>query len=209
MRKSTKCSVFRAKHKDFPEVGLIVRVYENCAVNLMNMLYLKILKHIGKKHPYIVQTWDIFKTEKNLIMVFQEYANRNDLQQYLERSDSPGEKQICEWARELYQAMDYLGDMGVCHRNICPKYVLLSHKDLSIRLTGFHRSITYWNVVKDDVYRFPCLERKSKKPDFQAPEVFGNGNTEEFDPILADTWSFGAVIFFCVKKTYPYDTKVK
>ena len=115
MRKSAKCSVFRAKHKDFPEVGLIVRVYENCAVNLMNMLYLKILKHIGKKHPYIVQTWDIFKTEKNLIMVFQEYANRNDLQQYLERSDSPGEKQICEWARELYQAMDYLGDMGVCH----------------------------------------------------------------------------------------------
>ena len=91
--------------------------------------------------------------------------------------------------------------------------MLLHHKELSVRLTGFYDSVLYWDPKKDEIANIPCLpvsaKNRSDGPDFQAPEVYGNGEKEEFDPIKADLWSFAAVIFFAVTNGgYPYDYKV-
>ena len=88
--------------------------------------------------------------------------------------------------------------------------MLINHKELGVRLTGFYHSIVYWDPKKEDISCLPCLPLSSKSrgedPDFVAPEVFGNGDREEFDPIQADIWSYAAVVYFMATNGgYPYN----
>ena len=60
----------------------------------------------------------------------------------------------------------------------------------------------------NDVAFLPCVAESKQSSDganYQAPETYGNPKKEEFDPIVADTWSFGAVIYYMATKKYPYD----
>lgn len=74
-----------------------------------------------------------------------------------------------------------------------------------LKISNFRRAVVYWDVEKNDVTFLPCLpveEQKSKiegtgsPGTFQAPECYGDPAKEAFDPIIADTWSYGAVLFF-------------
>ena len=74
-----------------------------------------------------------------------------------------------------------------------------------LKISNFRRAVVYWDVEKNDVSFLPCLpveEQKSKVEGtgspgtFQAPECYGDPAKEAFDPIIADTWSYGAVLFF-------------
>lgn len=208
--------MYTVKHREFSNLPMIVKRYENNSANSMifstSSLYLKCLKHLGKKHSFITQTWDVF-SHHNQVLVVQEFANRNDVASFLKEKGKQSEERVCQWAHQLSQALDYLGDMAICHRGIKPKNVLLNHKELSIRLTGFKDAVVYWDVEKEDISNLPCLpvsaKNRSNVPDFQAPEVFGNGEKEEFDPIKADLWSFGAVIYAMITISgYPYNWKV-
>lgn len=216
VRKGEHSQMFTVKHREFSNLPMIVKRYENTlgnsAVFSSSSLYLKCIKHLGKKHPYITQTWEVFAAQ-NQILVVQEFANRNDVSSFLKLKGKQNEQRVCEWAHQLYKALDYLGDMAICHRAIKPKNILLNHKELSVRLTGFKNAVVYWNVAKEDISNLPCLpvssKNRSNEPDFQAPEVFGNDEREEFDPIKADLFSYGAVIFSMITIfDYPYNWKV-
>lgn len=39
-------------------------------------------------------------------------------------------------------------------------------------------------------------------PSYEAPEVYGEG---VFDPVTADVWSIGAVVYNMLTNAYPYD----
>lgn len=211
VRTTSKCVMYKARHLEFMEVDMVAKVYTQIEQKVPNPIYLKVLRHLGKKHPFIVATWEIFLDEQEqCTYVFQEYANRQDMAAYLAKNTKPlSEVQVCEWARQLFKALDYLGDMGICHRAIKPKNVLLNHKDLGIKLSGFYDSVIYWNVKTEDISNIPCipLAKKNRQlPDFQAPEVHGRADREEFDPILADVWSYSAVVYFAATQgNYPYN----
>lgn len=205
-------AIYKAVHAEFLSIPLIVKIYENMAKSAKNPIFLKVLRHLGKKHPFIVPTWDIFHDHSQRVFVFQEFMAKSNLDCFLREYGCPKESQLCEWARSLYKAMDYLGDMGICHRNICPKSVLI-HKDFSLRLTNFENAILYWNPQKENIIHMPCissnLHSHLAKAEFKAPECYGDPATEVFDPILADTWSLGAVVFYTTQMTYPYDFQVR
>lgn len=112
IKMGSKCRVYRCSNSSFPEVQMVVKVFENLQAKVPNPFYLKMLNHLGKKHPFILQTWDIFD-DKGKIMIFQEFANRYDLGSFLSRNGKQEEQLISQWARQLYKAMDYLGDMGI------------------------------------------------------------------------------------------------
>ena len=77
-----------------------------------------------------------------------------------------------------------------------------------LKITNFRQAIVYWSVMDNDVSFLPCLPAEQQASDganYQAPEVYGDPSQEDFDPIVADTWSYGAVIYFMASKKYPYD----
>ena len=203
-----RCKVFKAQHNDFKENLLVCKTYEGeHGIDPNNSLFLKILRVLGKKHPNIIQTWDMFISDNNAILIFQELANKGSLPKHLEQS-TVDEQQVGRWCWQVFKGLDYLGDIGVSHRAIQPKHVLLSHKDLRVKLTGFENAATYWDVQKEDIANVPCVpldQRPADEPSYQAPEVYGDPSKEEFDPLVADVWSFGATFYYMLTKAYPYD----
>ncbi|OTF70743.1 hypothetical protein BLA29_009277, partial [Euroglyphus maynei] len=94
------------------------------------------------------------------------------------------------------------------HRDIQPHNIVFrpAQKDNFLKITNFRKSIIYWNVIENDVIYVPCESREQQgSRNYQAPEIYGDPNNEEFDPIIADTWSYGAVIYYMVSKQYPYN----
>ncbi|KAH9414123.1 CBL-interacting serine/threonine-protein kinase 20 [Dermatophagoides pteronyssinus] len=199
--------MYPAKNTMMPEYVMMACIYTTKSVDPKNSFYLKVLRHLGRKHPYIVNTWEIFSDDVN-VYIFQEFVPRGNIISYVEENPV-NEKQLCFWARQIYRALDFLGDSGISHRNIKPNHLLLKPmgNELCVKLTGFKNSIIYWNIEENDVNFCQCQpisQQKNDGPNFQAPEVYGNVN-EFFDPIIADIWSYGANLFFTLTQFYPYN----
>lgn len=65
-------NIYLAHHNNYPEQHLIGRVFEpSSKINPQRSMYLKILKHIGKQHPSLIATWDIFYDSNDRIVIFQ------------------------------------------------------------------------------------------------------------------------------------------
>lgn len=210
----------KATHKNFNEYTLVCKIYDGMDTSQASSssqcnfkpssLYFRILRHLGKKHPNIIQTWEVFLVNGQYY-VMQEFAGYGNLKTHLDRIKKASEKAAQYMGKQLILAMDYMGDMGIAHRSICPSHILVCHQDLRVKITGFRFSIIYWNPDKEDINYQPCLsasKRNLKDPEFQALEVYGDPDTEEFDPITADIWSLGASIFFALTGKYPFDITV-
>ena len=202
--------MFEASNKDYPKQPVTCRFYEaKSNIDPKGSMYLKFLRHLGKKHSSIIHTWEIFVDNEKNIEIFQEYCSIGNLQDYCEKK-SLKEKEITLYAWQLLRGMDFLGDIGIAHRDIKPKNLVLrpTTEFNLLKIANFRKAIIYWSIEDNDVIFIPCLPAKQQATDganFQAPEVYGDSNKEEFDPIVADTWSFGAVIHFMSSKKYPYD----
>lgn len=204
--------VVKAQRRKFEHVELLCKIYD-CANGRLapeNAIYLKVIRHLGKKHPHIIQTWGVFYTD-NTIFVIQELARHGTTLDLMEANFRFDEKATHAVAKDVFTAMDFLGDMGISHRSIEPAHIFIrSIKPINARLSGFRMSIIYWDPIRDDINTQPCFDPPaSPTPEFFAPESYGDPATEEFDPINADLWSYGATLFYLLTKSYPYDFNVK
>ena len=202
--------IYPCSNVAYGENQLICRIYHpNAIINPDSDLFLRILRHLGKKHPFILPTMDIFSDENKQIYIFQEFANKGNLTDYM-RAKFVTEKQMAKWAQSIYRAMEYLGDVGIVHRSIQPKHILLkatSDIEIIAKLSSFQVSTIYWDPEAKDIIDQPCKPLSKRiYYGFQAPEVFGFPG-EFFNPVDADLWSFGATMFFVVSRVYPYNLK--
>ncbi|UXI21622.1 Aldehyde dehydrogenase family 3 member B1 [Sarcoptes scabiei] len=200
--------VHPVQHVDYPNLSMVGRILERRWIR--NPVFFKILKHLGKKHPFILQTWEILELPDFRVMIIQEQPYNSDIEEYVMRHGPQDERQSFDWARQLYKALDYLGDMAICHNNLQPRFVKID-QFANLHLTGFFDSMVYWSIDNCSVMCFPCqplTERNFTTPDFKAPEVYGDPLREQYDPIMADIWSYGAIIYFVFTGHYPHDYRI-
>lgn len=205
-------NLFEASNPNKKDINLMVNIHSRKEMDPQTSIYLKVLNHLGRKHPYIIYTTDIFCDNDN-VYIFQEMINHGNMLQYLEKTPNTTEQQAQFWARQLYRALDFLGDQAIAHRFISPKHLLMKQlgHEVWIKLTGFKRSIIYWDVNYNDVIFcscFPVEQQAIDGPNFQSPEVYGNPTTEEYDPIMADIWSYGATVYYMLGRQYPYNMMI-
>lgn len=145
--------------------------------------------------------------------VFQEIGPFGTLADLVKKKKAPLEEKDCQLvACQLRSGMDFLGDMGVSHRAIGPRHLLIVHREtqLRVKLTGFRSAVIYYNELKDEIIFQPCLPlkaaRKNGVEDFNAPESYGNRKKEQFDPVAADVFSAGATLYHLLTGgEFPYD----
>nr|XP_027197357.1 aurora kinase-like [Dermatophagoides pteronyssinus] len=201
------------KNEEFREFPLCCKVYDlsRRPMDPIKSDYLKILRSLARKHPSIIQTWGIFYDSKQQqILIIQEYLCHGSMETYLKVKNYPcfDEKKASEIAQQLAMALDFLGDMGISHRSLSPRYIMIAHREpVRVKLAGFRSAMIYWDIRRENVNLVPCvaLADRPPEPEFQAPEVYGDAMTEAFDPVHADIWSFGASIYYILTKKYPYD----
>lgn len=76
-----------------------------------------------------------------------------------------------------------------------------------VKLGSFRDAILYYDPKNGCIRNQPCRPLgKRRLANYQAPETFGS-NSEEYCPISADIWSYGATFFFVATRTYPFRYK--
>ncbi|KAH9393955.1 hypothetical protein TYRP_021080 [Tyrophagus putrescentiae] len=216
--------------RQLPDQPLIARVYEPAArIDARRSSYMKVLKYIGKRSAGCIATYDIFFDDAGRVVIFQELALHGNLRDFLKsnRVYVP-ERQMREWAGQIYSGMDFLGDSGIVHRSISPKHILLTvspedGEKTVAKLSSFRDSVLYYDVVTSTVRLMAVQEKERAKAtsnascyNFFAPEVFGLGGggggnggvnggigNDLYNPIPAEVWSFGATFFFANTRAFP------
>jgi|JI6StandDraft_1071083.scaffolds.fasta_scaffold09610_6 5'-AMP-activated protein kinase catalytic alpha subunit len=136
----------------------------------------------------------MIETREEIFLVM-EFAERGDLMQYVRSREKLDEPQAATLFLQIMEAIEYIHSVGVAHRDIKPTNILLT-KDLQVKLADFGLSNTYKPGGK--------LSSSCGSPCYAAPEII---EAKLYDPLAADTWSLGVVLFFMVSGFLPFQHK--
>ena len=153
------------------------------------------MKHLTiLKHSNIIQLKDIIVREDtvNLIM---DFAENGTLEDYI-LEHKPRDQEICKLFHQIVAAVNFCHLNGIAHRDITPCNILLTG-DKSVRLADFGLSVLcrdYEGLV------IPCDDFLGHLH-YSAPEVL---KKTPYDPLLADMWSLGVVLYFMIHSNVPF-----
>jgi 5'-AMP-activated protein kinase catalytic alpha subunit len=124
-----------------------------------------------------------------------EYAQRGDLIGYIRSKERLEEEEAARLFYEVISAVEYIHSIGVAHRDLKPSNILLTN-ELKIKLADFGLSNMYREGTK---LTSPC-----GSPCYAAPEVIEG---RAYEPLLADIWSMGVVLYMMLTGYLPYQHK--
>ncbi|XP_047462192.1 serine/threonine-protein kinase 36 isoform X2 [Mugil cephalus] len=135
----------------------------------------------GLQHPNIVQLFDSFETE-NEVVVVTEYAE-GQLFQILEDDGNLAESQVREIACQLVSALYYLHSHRILHRDMKPQNILLGKSGV-VKLCdfGFARAMSVSTLVLTSIKGTPL---------YMSPELV---EEKPYDH-TADLWSLGCILY--------------
>ncbi|XP_023135987.1 serine/threonine-protein kinase 36 [Amphiprion ocellaris] len=133
------------------------------------------------QHPNIVQLFDSFETETEVVVV-TEYAE-GQLFQILEDDGSLPENQVREIACQLVSALYYLHSHRILHRDMKPQNILLGKSGV-VKLCdfGFARAMSVSTLVLTSIKGTPL---------YMSPELV---EEKPYDH-TADLWSLGCILY--------------
>ncbi|KAI5692302.1 hypothetical protein M8J76_001897 [Diaphorina citri] len=145
-------------------------------------------------HPNIIGVHRMVKAGTYLYMIM-DYAEKKDLEHYISKAcnENIHENQARIWIRQIANALEYLHEVGIVHRDIKCENILISRL-LNAKLAdfGFSRLL---RTPKELSNTF-CGTTS-----YAAPEIIRNS---PYNPKLADIWSLGVVLYRILNKKYPF-----
>lgn len=146
----------------------------------------------GLRHPNIIKVMDAFDDGRRVYMIL-EYAENGDVLRYIQKVGALSENLARGWTCQLCDAVRYLHDLNITHRDLKLENLLLD-KNFSIKLCDF-------GFVKGD-----CLQSMSQtycgSKSYAAPEILKG---EPYDPKKADMWAIGVILYIFVTGKMPFD----
>lgn len=162
----------------------------------------RVAKLLGKiSHPKIIQMLKIYETKNNKKWyIFHQLAPLGSVQALIQRENCCLAEDLTKgWARDIAEGLSYLHFLGIAHRQVNPKHVLLFSLDLPCKLSLPHTAFEACDPENNTIAK--C--RSIGTPDaFSAPEtIFGNS----FDPFPADIWGYACTVFYMLVARPPLE----
>lgn len=158
----------------------------------------QIMRYVSGKCAQIVSTYDIYYTNQKLYIMCDWAAKNDVVTNIYKRNVHLNEHLLRIWTIDIMNAINFLHSNGICHRNIAPSNLLLTHDD-HIKLGILNEAVIYTQpdgtLIKQ---KWPKFSRSNNWN--QAPEV---AKGKLYDPRRADIWSFGATIFWIATGFHP------
>eukprot|EP00731_Ephydatia_muelleri_P029820 Em0021g343a len=165
----------------------------------------EVLKRVS--HPHIIKLEEVLDTPKKMYLVM-ELCQGGELNDMLKKKGNFKEQDAKVVMQQLIDAVVYLHDNDIVHRDLKLQNVMLSTSDPSdefnIKVTDF--GLAYMrslNECNDDLMSAHC-----GTPFYMAPEVIKN--KQEYSK-LCDVWSLGVIMYelLCGKVPFQGDTLPK
>jgi len=154
---------------------------------------------ISKKvsHVSIVKLFQVLELGCSTVLVFE--LCECDLLQYLQQRGALSENVSRRVLAEIVSALSYLHKAGIAHRDLKTENVFLTSSGL-VKLGdfGFARHLD----LSDNL----CVT-KCGSDGFVAPELLRHSDSP-LNPIQADIWALGVVLFVMVTKSMPFDMQM-
>jgi len=145
------------------------------------------------KHENIVQLVDSFEDEYYHYIIFELFKNKS-MKELLTRRKTLTEHEIAYYLRHIAEALQYLQDSQVIHRDIKLAHVLINDKMVP-KVGGF--SLATRLPYKDDRIFSIC-----GTPNYVAPEVLIRRNGHSFG---VDIWALGVIAYALAVGKPPFE----
>lgn len=144
------------------------------------------------KHPNIARMYDMFEDNHRVYMIL-EYAENGDVLRYIQRSGALKEHLARIWIRQVGNAVMYLHDQDITHRDLKLENLLLDNCfNIKIGDFGFVKSHSMKELSK--TY---CGSKS-----YASPEILRG---EPYDPKKVDIWAMGVILYIFITGKMPYD----
>ncbi|XP_034485505.1 testis-specific serine/threonine-protein kinase 1-like [Drosophila innubila] len=147
-------------------------------------------------HPNIIQIHSILQRGLK-IFIFMRYAEKGDLLSHIKKTGFIKEQQCKIWFFQMANALKYLHNHDIAHRDLkCENILLSEHFNVKLADFGFacFCSNEGGNKLASQTY---CGSAA-----YAAPEVVSG---IPYDAQLADAWSLGVILFIMLNGKMPFD----
>ena len=167
-------------------------------------LEIKILKNTY--HYNIIKIYEVIDTKDTICMIM-EYAEGGELFNYILERKYLSEDESRKIFQQLIDAISYLHQIGICHRDLKLENILFSSiKKDYIKIIDFGLSNLYLTGVSSDnpslAFGADFLETPCGSPGYVPPEMILGC---KYDGLISDIWSAGIILYSMLCGTLPFD----
>lgn len=182
--------VRRVNYKTKKEKNFALKILKK---NEENLKYfereLNIMKTID--HPNIIKFCEIYVSKKNFYIVMEHCAGQS-LRQYLKKKKYFSERETKSYFFQICQALNYLHNIGIAHRDLKLENFLFKTKKKKIL------KIIDFGLAKD--FKNNSLKSYIGTPYYVSPEIVSGKPYNE----KCDEWSLGICLFKMLTGMYPF-----
>ncbi|CAL3962145.1 unnamed protein product [Diplocarpon coronariae] len=153
---------------------------------------------MGVSHPNLLCLKDTFD-EQNAVYLVLELAAEGELFNWIVMKQKLTEEETRKIFIQLFQAIKYLHDRGIVHRDIKPENILLTDKDLHIKVADFGLA----KIIGEESFTTTLCGT----PSYVAPEILEDSRNRRYTRAV-DIWSLGVVLYICLCGFPPFSDEL-
>lgn len=153
---------------------------------------------MGVSHPNMLCLKDTFD-EPNAVYLVLELAAEGELFNWIVMKQKLTEQETRKVFIQLFQGVKYLHERGIVHRDIKPENILLTDKDLHVKLADFGLA----KIIGEESFTTTLCGT----PSYVAPEILEDSRHRRYTRAV-DIWSLGVVLYICLCGFPPFSDEL-
>ncbi|KAH8731410.1 kinase-like domain-containing protein [Phaeosphaeriaceae sp. PMI808] len=153
---------------------------------------------MGVSHPTLLCLKDTFNEDDGVYLVL-ELATEGELFNWIVMKQKLTEVETRKVFVQLFQAVKYLHERNIVHRDIKPENILLTDKQLRVKLADFGLA----KIIGEESFTTTLCGT----PSYVAPEILENSNHRRYTRAV-DVWSLGVVLYICLCGFPPFSDEL-
>ncbi|KAF1815372.1 Pkinase-domain-containing protein [Eremomyces bilateralis CBS 781.70] len=153
---------------------------------------------MGVSHPGLLCLKDTFDEEDGVYIVL-ELAPEGELFNWIVMKQKLTETEARKVFVQLFQGLKYLHDRNIVHRDIKPENILLTDKNLTIKVADFGLA----KIIGEESFTTTLCGT----PSYVAPEILSPTPQRRYTRAV-DIWSAGVVLYICLCGFPPFSDEL-